>query len=419
MADVFISYKREDKPKVENVAIALQEVGFSVWWDDRIRPEGEWDAQIEREISDAKAVVVMWTPRSVQSRWVRAEAHNGQERGILIPAKLEPCDIPIAFSLSQTADLTDWGGASEHRQWRKLLVWIEDLVRGASVVTETGASVAAPRRGTFGTTPDGDDILDGATVTSRTPGGSCFADGPDLLPLRIIPAGSFVMGASANSPGAQRSEGPPYVVSFEAPFAVGVYPVTFGQWDALTVSTSLEHRPADNGWGREDRPVINVSWNDAVAFCDALSDQTGERYRLLSEAEWEYACRSGSKGPFGFMDPVGPDAANYDCSQSFDGGPVGEPLRKTSPVGNFPSNGYGLHDMHGNVREWVADTWHDDYIGAPDDGLPWSAGHSAMHVVRGGSWLDAPWLMRSSARGRGAQGDRAPFIGFRVARDIS
>jgi formylglycine-generating enzyme required for sulfatase activity len=177
-------------------------------------------------------------------------------------------------------------------------------------------------------------------------------------------------------------------------------------------------RPSDAGWGRGRQPVVNVSWADASALAAALSRLTSERYRLPSESEWEYACRAGSRGPFCFREPISPQLANYDASQAFDGGAAGRSRGRTVEVGTFPPNAYGLFDMHGNVREWVQDAWHDDYHGAPGDGLAWSTGHSAMHVVRGGGWLDPPWLLRSTARGRGAKSDRANFIGFRLARDL-
>ena len=418
MADVFISYKKENRSDAERVAKALESSGFSVWWDDRIRPQGEWDAQIEKEINDAKATVVLWTPLSVASRWVRAEAHNANDRGRMIPAMVETCDIPIAFSLSQTANLVGWNGDPEHRQWRKLLAWVEDLVH-------TDAADGAPhdasgqphgaRRGVIGKTRSGDDVLDGVTITSHTPAGTAFQDGETLPIMRIVPKGSFIMGASRNDPDARPSEFPPRLVVFSRPFAIGVYPVTLMEWSQFFPPDSALDRPGEHDGAL---PATNLSWDDAMNFVEALSRKTGETYRLPSEAEWEYACRAGINGPFGLLDPLGPTIANYDDTVSFKGSDTGEGGTATTIVGAYPANRYGLHDMHGNVREWVEDSWHDNYLELPDGGLAWTQGYSPMRVVRGGGWLDDPIMLRSSARGRATRGDRSNFIGFRVVREL-
>ena len=194
--------------------------------------------------------------------------------------------------------------------------------------------------------------------------------------------------------------------------------MTFAEWDSLAAEGVIEYEPADEGWGREDLPVINVSWADIRSFLSAVSDQTGQRYRLLSEAEWEYVCRAGSTGRFGLEGKWNPGRANLSAPDSDGGQGEHHTIGRTNRVGSHDSNRFGLHDMHGNVREWVEDLWHDDYNDAPSDGLPWNSGHSAMRVLRGGSWLDAEWFVRSASRGRGGEYDRTNFMGFRLARDI-
>ena len=414
MADVFISYKKEDRPQVERIAKAIEGAGFSVWWDDRIRPQGEWDSQIEKEINEARATVVLWTPLSVQSRWVRAEAHSAHDRGRLLPAMLETCDIPIAFSLAQTANLVGWNGDPEQRQFRKLLAWVEDLVHsggeedGTDAPGRSGPQVS--HHGVVGRTAADEDILDGLTVTSHTPNGTLFRDAEVTPVMRVIPSGSFLMGATSADKDARSTEFPAKLVVFSRPFAIGMAPVTQDEWTALFPSVDIVSD------GR--LPIVNISWDDAQDYVDRLCEKTGEVYRLPSEAEWEYACRAGISGPFGLLDPIGPDVANYDSTISFNGSKTAEGPQGPSPVCGFAANRFGLHDMHGNVREWVEDRWHDNYFELPDGGLAWTTGYSPMHVVRGGSWIDPPALLRSSARARATRSDASSFIGFRVVREL-
>jgi formylglycine-generating enzyme required for sulfatase activity len=418
MADVFLSYKKEDRPRVGPIVNAIEAAGFSVWWDDRLTPEGQWDDTITREIEAAKAVVVLWTDRSVKSKWVRTEAHYANERRKLIPVRIEDCNLPIAFMLNQTADLAGWGGNDEDMQWRKLLEWIEELTQAdpATVEGESGGGDtdlgSRQWRNTYGQTAIGEVIFDGTTVSRRTAGGTFFKDAADLPVMCVLPAGSFAMGSPRDDPDRRDSEMPRHVVDLSSPFAIGIYQVTFGDWDMLQEHGLIDHVPSDSGWGRGCMPVIDVSWTDAQTYVKALSQRSGMHYRLLSESEWEYACRAGSTGSFSVGAELtieqancnpGPDSGSLDCA---------------SDVGTYAPNAFGLYDTHGNVREWVEDLWHDDYNEAPADGLPWTSGHSAMHVLRGGCWLDAPWFLRSAARGRGGEHDRTNFIGFRIGRDI-
>lgn len=197
--------------------------------------------------------------------------------------------------------------------------------------------------------------------------------------------------------------------------------VTFDEWDAALVAGGLTYKPADEGWGRGRRPVINVSWDDAQAYCAWLSNVTGQAYRLLSEAEWEYACRAGTTTAFHFGETVSTDHANYDGNYTFGpGGKTGAYRKRTVEVGSFNApNGWGLHDMHGNVWEWCEDHWHDDCANAPSDGRPRiEASADKSHVVRGGSWGNVPQFLRSAIRSGIVPGNRYYASGFRLARDI-
>ncbi|MDE5074117.1 MAG: formylglycine-generating enzyme family protein, partial [Trichodesmium sp. St5_bin8] len=173
---------------------------------------------------------------------------------------------------------------------------------------------------------------------------------------------------------------------------------------------------------RWQRPVEQVNWNQAVEFCKRLSKLTGRKYRLPSEAEWEYACRAGTSTPFYFGESITPELANYNGNDTYGDGPKGENREQTTPVGKFPPNAFGLYDMHGNVYEWCADDWYDNYVGAPRDGSAWiksnknSNKNSIKVIIRGGSWLNYPWRCRSANRINVFVSDVADTfdIGFRL-----
>jgi formylglycine-generating enzyme required for sulfatase activity len=213
----------------------------------------------------------------------------------------------------------------------------------------------------------------------------------------VIPAGQFVMGSPPTEPGRSDAEDPQHEVHIAKPFALGVYAVTFDDYDRFCDSNK-SNKPDDRGWGRGNRPVIAVTWEEARAYCAWLSEQTGRRYRLPSEAEWEYACRAGTDTPFHFGPRITTDQANFDGNYTYNGSAKGEYREKTVPVGSFPPNAFGLYNMHGNVWEWCQDAWHGNYNGAPMDGSAWEAGGAVARVVRGGSWDYGPVGARSACR---------------------
>ncbi len=251
--------------------------------------------------------------------------------------------------------------------------------------------------------------------------GRGFRDCPECPEMVVVPAGSFTMGSPSSEEGRWDDEGPQHRVTIAAPFAVGKYEVTFAEWDACVAAGGCGgYRPDDRGWGRGQRPVIHVSWDDAKAYVRWLSRKTGERYRLLSEAEWEYAARAGTTGPFHFGSTISTDQANYDGNDTYGSGRKGVDRERTVPVGSFPANGFGLHDVHGNVWEWVEDCWHGSYAGAPADGSAWvSGGDCGQRVLRGGSWSVNPRYLRSAYRDRYSIEDRYYNHGFRVSRTLT
>ena len=243
--------------------------------------------------------------------------------------------------------------------------------------------------------------------------GKVFRDCEECPEMVVVPAGSFTMGSPASEEDRDNDEGPQHRVTIRAPFAVGKYEVTFSEWDACVAAGGCGHRADDRSWGRGRRPVINVSWEDARSYVLWLSRKTGKRYRLLSEAEWEYAARAGTTRPFHTGSTISTDRANYNGSFSYGAGDKGTWRKESVPVGSFPANGFGLHDMHGNVWEWVEDCWNDNYAGAPSNGTAWTAGGDCgKRVLRGGSWYNKPRILRSAIRSGTPPGTATTSSGF-------
>lgn len=229
---------------------------------------------------------------------------------------------------------------------------------------------------------------------------------PDMVTLE---AGSFRMGCLERG-GCWKDELPVKEVALK-PFALGRYEVTFAEYAQFALATGLE-MPADSGFGKRRRPVINVSWDEAVRYAQWLSEQTGKRYRLPTEAEWEYAARAGTETRWSFGDQEG-QLGGYAWYWANSEG-------KTHPVGEKSPNPWGLHDVHGNVWEWAKDCWHDNHEGAPTDGAARNAlggGDCSRHVVRGGSWYGKPELLRSAYRYWFESDYRLNNLGFRLAQD--
>ncbi len=268
------------------------------------------------------------------------------------------------------------------------------------------------------------------TDTKPLPGvGQEFRDCLDCPEMIVLPAGSFIMGSAATERARRSDEGPQRRIVIPRPFAIGKYEVTFRQWaHCVGEGGCAQHRPSDHGWGREDRPVIYISWHDAKNYVVWLSQRTGQRYRLLSEAEWEYAARAGSTAPYSFGNRLsdlcrhGNGAINLRQNRlGRFRGPCDPGNYGTAPVGSFAANGFGLFDMHGNVQEWVEDCWRDSYADIPASNRPWSSAASGLcerRVARGGAWGFLAADLRSAARLHFRPTDRFAVSGFRVAMDL-
>ena len=249
--------------------------------------------------------------------------------------------------------------------------------------------------------------------------GEGFADalvtgdnGPEMV---VIPSGSFRMGCVSGQ-GCNDDAKPVHDVRIAQPFALSKHEVTFADWDACVSAEGCNsYRPDDRGWGRGSRPVIYVSWADAQTYVSWLSQQTGEEYRLPSESEWEYAARAGTTTKYFWGNQIGHNRANCDGCGSRWSGLFG---RRTAPVGSFSPNSWGIHDMQGNVREWVEDCWNHSYIGAPSGGEPWISGDCSRRVLRGGSSASFPWKLGSANRVGFTKSSRWEYVGFRVARTL-
>jgi formylglycine-generating enzyme required for sulfatase activity len=255
-------------------------------------------------------------------------------------------------------------------------------------------------------------VLKAAAERALKPGDSfmeCAKDCPEMI---VVPDGEFTMGSADEENSRNDNQRPQHRVIFAKPFAVSKFEVTFGQWDACVAVHECDPVVSDGGFGRGTLPVINVSWNDAQRYVTWFRRMTGKPYRLLSEAEWEYAARAGTMTPRSFGDDAA--ALGQYAWYSENSG------KQTHPVGEKKPNAFGLHDMLGNVDEWVEDPWHDNYQGASTDGLPWvKDGAASWHVVRGGAWLNSARFLRASNRFWLPTEGRYDYLGFRLARTLN
>lgn len=237
-----------------------------------------------------------------------------------------------------------------------------------------------------------------------------FKDCPDCPEMVVLPAGEFPMGSEQS-----KDEEPVHKVTIPKPFAASKYAVTFDNWDACVIAGGCKLLPDDRNWGRGNRPVMNVSWEDVTKqYLPWLSRVTHKTYRLLTEAEWEYAARAGGPGKYPWGEEIRSNRGNCDgCGSQWD-------KKQTAPVGSFEPNAFGLYDMHGNVWQWVGDCYHDNYDAAPADGSAWTEDcKEDLRVLRGGSFMDVPTLIRSASRVRHNSGVQSGEIGFRVARTLA
>jgi formylglycine-generating enzyme required for sulfatase activity len=474
VSDIFISYAREDLERAKQLAEALEAQGWSVFWDQDIPPGKTWPEVIGAALREARCVIAAWSRASIVLGEVYKEAEEGHARKILVPVFFEEVRPPMGFRGIQAASLVNWDGrptAEEFQQLvsavvdiigspkqpaeprsppqvkgrkgQKLTLWIAGLALGVVIAGLVAVQRWGPestqrvkpvvetpkvRRGGAPPEPQEAETARKGVVVGEVPSaspedvgalkpGSIFRDtlrdgspGPEMV---SILGGELRMGDIEGSGDA--GEQPVHLVRIPRSFAMGRYEVTFDEYDVFARLTGGA-LPADQGWGRGRRPVINVSWKDAVAYAEWLSKQTGKRYRLPTEAEWEYANRAGTETAYWWGNDAGKNRTNCGgCGSRWDG-------KQTAPVGSFSSNPWELHDTAGNVYEWVQDCWHEDYQGAPEDGSKaWSkegGGDCNRRVIRGGSWSYEPWYVRSAYRSKDVPDLRYGNLGFRLAQDL-
>lgn len=452
MAEIFLSYKKCDADRVRPLVGALEAQGWSVWWDTRLGAGEQWDEVIERELSRARCVVVVWSRESVASRWVRTEASEGLERGILVPILIDDVAQPLAFRLIQSVSLMGCSLRDGDPRWAQVLRAVGSIAgrNSGRADEEVPTETAAPAPELARETRPGAFWIEigppGAVTVRQLAAKQSFADvesGPEMV---VVPPGAFLMGSPASEDERRDNEGPEHRVTIGRPFAVGKQPVTVGQYAVFVnksghVSRARQEIWEPPSWQEEDgrwvlrdigdlwrgtpetqkarQPVVLVSWNDATAYAAWLARVTGRRYRLLSEAEWEYAARAGTTTPVWWGKSSSPANAVYDASTVYLKGKRGEPARGPRDPALSNPNPFGLHDMLGNVAEWVEDYIHADYAATPRDGSPClKKSITEWRGIRGGGWSSPASDIRAAARSGGSEDRAWPAVGFRVARDI-
>jgi|TARA_B110000438_G_scaffold300025_1_gene351467 formylglycine-generating enzyme required for sulfatase activity len=244
--------------------------------------------------------------------------------------------------------------------------------------------------------------------------GQIFRDCPNCPDLVVVPPGSFIMGLGSTSKNSQ----PAHQVRITKPFAIGRFEIKFSEWQSCMDAGGCKTNPDDHLWGKNDRPVINITFFEAKNYITWISKKTGYRYRLPSESEWAYANRAGTSTHWWWGDKVGKNNANCkDCGSPWSDNGVKD--HGTSPVGMFPPNPFGLHDTTANVFEWVEDCWNSSYKGAPTDGSAWTKENCNYRVIRGGSFYYYSKVGRSAYRAKNPSKVKSYWLGFRILRELN
>jgi formylglycine-generating enzyme required for sulfatase activity len=420
---VFISYSREDKDLCEELSshlASLENCGdITTWYDGRLEPGDEWREKIEVSLSEADIILLLVSAKFLASEFCyKIELPVAMQRhedgtAIVIPILLRPCYWEI-HPFAKLQILPE--GARAVTRWPAPDEAYEQITR---TIGKTVQKLQQKRQ-----LRQPGDVKPPTQPAPPTPQKPLAVEGHFteqlgngvVLEMIKVPAGQFWMGSPDNEAERSNHEGPQHWVSVSE-FRMGKYPVTQAQWSQVAALPKVEQdlKPFPSHFKGDKLPVEQVNWYEAVEFCQRLSQKTGRNYRLPSEAEWEYACRAGTTTPFYFGETLSIDQANYNGDYTYGNGPKGAYREKTTDVGSFPPNAFGLYDMHGNVWEWCADHWHDSYEDAPTDGSPWiEGGNSKLLAVRGGSWYYNLGLCRSAFRARYEPVNFDYTLGFRV-----
>jgi len=435
-----LAHASEDKPAVLALYDRLKQAGYKPWLDKKDLIPGQiWRDEIPKAIKASQIFLACLSAKSANKQgYIQRELRIALDTlgqmlpGTIffIPMRLEECEIPDLRLAEVSLNLRDI-----HR----LDYWEEDgfeqLERAIGYQFKLEPEEPKQLLSVFNFEVVGVNAK-GEQIRKESKQSQYFRE--DLgkgitLEMVAIPGGTFLMGTEDeeierlvkkfNWEGFRR-ERPQHEVTVP-PFFMGKYPITQAQWKAiasrtdLKVKQDLDFKPAyfKDRPDSDRRPVEQVNWYDAVEFCVRLSKLTVREYRLPSEAEWEYACRARTTTPFYFGKTITGELANYIASgNTYAREAKGKYRKETTPVGQFPANAFGLYDMHGNVWEWCADTWHDNYDGAPTDGSAWTKnGNDNRSPLRGGSWFNNPYYCRSAYRSNNNRRDSIDNVnGFRV-----
>ena len=408
--DVFLAHNSKDKPEVIKIANKLRQGGLNPWLDkEQIFAGDNIQEVVFQGISQSKVGAFF-----ISQNRLGAFQRN-LELGAIIQFFLEKKEKGFRVIPILLPDISDIPDELYHlKQW----AWIrftnsnveedeealQDLIRGIRgrkevILTPQPDPIINPeiKRITKNANYFGEDLGDGVT-----------------LEMVSIPEGTFTMGSPENEEGYHSSQSPQHEVTVP-PFFMGKYPVTQQQWRVVAAlpKDKIDLKSDPSYFKGDNLPVECVSWNDAQEFCARLSQMANKTYRLPTEAEWEYACRGGTTTPFYCGETISTDLANYDGNYTYGQGQKGKYREKTTKVGIFPANPFGLYDMCGNVWEWCEDGWHKNYINAPIDGSAWTSLGSTV-VLRGGSWILNPHLCRSAYRYYDDRDGHNDTFGFRV-----
>jgi formylglycine-generating enzyme required for sulfatase activity len=460
---LFISYSHVDRGWVERLQKMIRPLvrseALRLWDDSQIPAGAKWKVEIEKALASAKVALLLVSDDFLASEFVinkelppllRAAEHEGL---CILWVCLGPClyeATPIheyQAVLPPGEPLEALSPVQQKAALKSIAVAIRDALSSVVAPAQDPAQTPdpaqaqprpvptpAPSSPAAPTAKDASRLQRFATNTCllRQEGGRWSMErrplqvegyredlgGGVALTMVKIAAGSFLMGSPEDEPERSEAEGPQHQVTLGSFFMAQTL-ITQAQWRAVAgwqkVGRDLEPEPSK--FKGANRPVEQVSWFDALEFCCRLGQRTGQRYGLPSEAQWEYACRAGSTTPFHFGGTLTPELASYKANYVYGNVPKGTCREQTIDVASFPANGWGLHDMHGNVWEWCEDHWHDSYHFAPGDDQPWlipAAADGQPRLLRGGSWNNDPRNCRSAFRGYGHPVNRDFSLGFRV-----
>jgi len=425
--DVFLCHNSQDKPAVIEIANQLKANNINPWLDKwHLRPGSSWQDSLEDQIDQIRTAAVFvgnsglgpWQIEEIKA-FLRAFVNRKcPVIPVLLPNAPKEPKLPVFLQGLMWVDFREhdpeplgqliWGITGikpdspplirkkpPEEEKNKSSYQLKTFLFQTAQINNNGTEI---KRITKNANYFGEDLGDGVT-----------------LEMVAIPGGTFIMGSPENEEGYHSSESPQHEVTVP-PFFMGKYPVTQQQWRVVAAlpKDKIDLKSDPSYFKGDNLPVECVSWNDAQEFCARLSRMANKTYRLPTEAEWEYACRGGTTTPFYCGETISTDLANYDGNYTYGQGQKGEYREKTTEVGKFPANPFGLYDMCGNVWEWCEDGWHENYINAPADGSAWTSLSTEDMLLRGGSWHAYARCCRSAFRGRGSRDSRSYYCGFRV-----